>query len=83
MSRPYFVAKKWVYDPAARRRANKAHDVLEAAKQHIYNTGTYYPCDIDLDGDSEAAVLLLNRASKDVGAAEIAAHKAAKEREAR
>ena len=76
------VTEKWVFDAAARRRANKAHDRLSHAKEHIERTfGGEWATPSEFTEpyrNSAAAWDILNAAASRVTDAEVAAHSAAK-----
>ncbi len=80
MRNRYFVTTKWVHDPAARRRSQRANLILRGVHDHIFNTSTTEN-GLDMDHDSWRALEIVDRASRAVAAAEIDAHREARLRD--
>jgi len=69
MRRPFYMVKKWNFDPAATRRARKAWAAIEHAKERILATADRWPAEIDLDAQSVKALDVLDLAAHRVGVA--------------
>lgn len=72
-----FTPKKWVFNAAALRRERRAVSAIGGAYDFIFQTATLEN-GIDLDGDSFAALVLLDRLRKLVCLEFVAANRAAK-----